>query len=373
MLVGVPKEIKSQENRVGLVPSSVREIIRTGSSVIVEKGAGLGIGISDEDYRNAGAEVVDSADEIFANAELIVKVKEPQPIECKRLREGQTLFTYLHLAPDPQQTRLLMESGVTAIAYETVTENNGGLPLLAPMSQVAGRMSIQAGAHCLEMAQGGSGVLLGGVPGVAAATVVVIGGGVVGTNAVRMAMGMEARVIVLDRSLQRLNELDFQFGSKLNTVYSTADAIEHYVTQADLVIGAVLVPGASAPRLVPRSMLKAMRPGSVLVDVAIDQGGCFETSRPTTHQEPTYVVDNVVHYCVANMPGAVPRTSTFALNNATLPFVLNIVTKGTKLALLDDQHLLNGLNVHQGKITYEAVARELGNAHTPPAIALAGK
>jgi alanine dehydrogenase len=266
-----------------------------------------------------------------------------------------------------------MESGVTAIAYETVTENNGGLPLLAPMSQVAGRMSIQAGAHCLEMAQGGSGVLLGGVPGVAAATVVVIGGGVVGTNAVRMAMGMEARVIVLDRSLQRLNELDFQFGSKLNTVYSTADAIEHYVTQADLVIGAVLVPGASAPRLVPRSMLKSMRPGSVLVDVAIDQGGCFETSRPTTHQEPTYVVDNVVHYCVANIPGAVPRTSTFALNNATLPFVLNIVTKGTKLALLDDQHLLNGLNVHQGKITYEAVARELGNAHTPPAIALAGK
>jgi len=373
MLVGLPKEIKSQENRVGLVPSSVREIIRTGSSVIVEKGAGLGIGISDEDYRNAGAEVVDSADEIFANAELIVKVKEPQPIECKRLREGQTLFTYLHLAPDPQQTRLLMESGVTAIAYETVTENNGGLPLLAPMSQVAGRMSIQAGAHCLEMAQGGSGVLLGGVPGVAAATVVVIGGGVVGTNAVRMAMGMEARVIVLDRSLQRLNELDFQFGSKLNTVYSTADAIEHYVTQADLVIGAVLVPGASAPRLVPRSMLKSMRPGSVLVDVAIDQGGCFETSRPTTHQEPTYVVDNVVHYCVANIPGAVPRTSTFALNNATLPFVLNIVTKGTKLALLDDQHLLNGLNVHQGKITYEAVARELGNAHTPPAIALAGK
>lgn len=373
MLVGVPKEIKSQENRVGLVPSSVREIIRTGSSVIVEKGAGLGIGISDEDYRNAGAEVVDSADEIFANAELIVKVKEPQPIECKRLREGQTLFTYLHLAPDPQQTRLLMESGVTAIAYETVTENNGGLPLLAPMSQVAGRMSIQAGAHCLEMAQGGSGVLLGGVPGVAAATVVVIGGGVVGTNAVRMAMGMEARVIVLDRSLQRLNELDFQFGSKLNTVYSTADAIEHYVTQADLVIGAVLVPGASAPRLVPRSMLKSMRPGSVLVDVAIDQGGCFETSRPTTHQEPTYVVDNVVHYCVANMPGAVPRTSTFALNNATLPFVLNIVTKGTKLALLDDQHLLNGLNVHQGKITYEAVARELGNAYTPSAIALAGK
>lgn len=373
MLVGVPKEIKSQENRVGLVPSSVREIIRAGSQVIVEKGAGLGIGISDEDYQNAGAEVVPSADEVFAKAELIVKVKEPQPIECKRLREGQTLFTYLHLAPDPQQTRLLMESGVTAIAYETVTEDNGGLPLLAPMSQVAGRMSIQAGAHCLEMAQGGSGVLLGGVPGVAAATVVVIGGGVVGTNAVRMAMGMEARVVVLDRSIQRLNELDFQFGSKLNTVYSTSDAIEHYVQHADLVIGAVLVPGASAPKLVPRSMLKSMRPGSVLVDVAIDQGGCFETSRPTTHQEPTYVVDNVVHYCVANMPGAVPRTSTFALNNATLPFVLNIVSKGTKLALLDDKHLLNGLNIHQGKVTYEAVARELNSDYTPASIALSGK
>jgi alanine dehydrogenase len=373
MLVGVPKEIKSQENRVGLVPSSVREIIRAGSQVLVEQGAGLGIGISDDDYRQAGAEVVSNADDVFANAELIVKVKEPQPIECKRLREGQTLFTYLHLAPDPQQTRLLMESGVTAIAYETVTENNGGLPLLAPMSQVAGRMSIQAGAHCLERAQGGSGVLLGGVPGVAAATVVVIGGGVVGTNAVRMAMGMEARVVVLDRSLQRLNELDFQFGSKINTVYSTVDAIEHYIKRADLVIGAVLVPGASAPKLVTRSMLKSMRPGSVLVDVAIDQGGCFETSRPTTHQEPTYVVDNVVHYCVANMPGAVPRTSTFALNNATLPFVLNIVTKGTKLALLDDKHLLNGLNIHQGKVTYEAIARELSCGYTPAAIALAGK
>jgi alanine dehydrogenase len=373
MLVGVPREIKSQENRVGLVPSSVREIVRSGSHVLVEKGAGLGIGISDDDYRNAGAEVVPNAEDIFAQAELIVKVKEPQPIECKRLREGQTLFTYLHLAPDPQQTRLLMESGVTAIAYETVTENSGGLPLLSPMSQVAGRMSIQAGAHCLEMAQGGSGVLLGGVPGVASGTVVVIGGGVVGTNAVRMAMGMEARVIVLDRSLQRLNELDFQFGSKINTVYSTVDALERYIKQADLVIGAVLVPGAAAPKLVTRAMLKSMRPGSVLVDVAIDQGGCFETSRPTTHQEPTYVVDNVVHYCVANMPGAVPRTSTFALNNATLPFVLSIVTKGTKLALLDDKHLLNGLNVHQGKVTYEAVAREMDCSYTPATIALAGK
>lgn len=360
MLVGVPKEIKSQENRVGLVPSSVREIIRAGASVIVEKNAGLGIGITDEDYRNAGADIVDTADEIFARAELIVKVKEPQPIECKRLREGQTLFTYLHLAPDPQQTRLLKESGVTAIAYETVTQNDGGLPLLTPMSQVAGRMSIQAGAHCLEMAQGGSGVLLGGVPGVASAKVVVIGGGVVGTNAVRMAMGMEAHVTVLDRSLSRLRELDFQFGSKLNTIYATEDAIERYVTRADLVIGAVLVPGAAAPKLVTKAMLKDMRPGSVVVDVAIDQGGCFETSHPTTHQEPTYVVDNVVHYCVANMPGAVPRTSTFALNNATLPFIISLVTKGVKLALLSDGHLLNGLNVHKGMITYEAVARDLG-------------
>ncbi|QDP72969.1 alanine dehydrogenase [Legionella israelensis] len=360
MLVGVPKEIKSQENRVGLVPSSVREIVRAGSSVVIEKEAGLGIGISDEDFRAAGAEIVDTAEEIFARADLIIKVKEPQPVECKSLREGQTIFTYLHLAPDPQQTRLLKESGVTAIAYETVTQNDGGLPLLTPMSQVAGRMSIQAGAHCLEMAQGGSGVLLGGVPGVASANVVVIGGGVVGTNAVRMAMGMEAHVTVLDKSLPRLRELDFQFGSKLNTIYATVDSIEHYVTNADLVIGAVLVPGSAAPKLVTREMLKAMRPGSVVVDVAIDQGGCFETSRPTTHHEPTYVVENVVHYCVANMPGAVPRTSTFALNNATLPFIISLVTKGVKLALLSDGHLLNGLNVHKGMITHEAVARDLG-------------
>lgn len=370
MLVGVPREIKSQENRVGLVPSSVREIVRTGSQVMIEQGAGLGIGIPDESYVAAGAEIVDSADEIFARAELIVKVKEPQPIECKRLREGQTLFTYLHLAPDPQQTRMLKESGVTAIAYETVTQADGGLPLLTPMSQVAGRMSIQAGAHCLEMAQGGSGILLGGVPGVASANVVVIGGGVVGSNAVRMAMGTEARVIVLDKSLTRLRELDFQFGSKLTTIYATEDSIEHYVKRADLVVGAVLVPGAAAPKLVNRTMLKAMRPGSVVVDVAIDQGGCFETSRPTTHHEPTYLVDNVVHYCVANMPGAVPRTSTFALNNATLPFVLSLVTKGPKLALLSDPHLLNGLNVHKGMITYEAVARDLGYEYVTAKAAL---
>ncbi|WP_019217365.1 alanine dehydrogenase [Legionella tunisiensis] len=372
MFVGVPKEIKPQENRVGLVPGSVKEIVRAGSTVLVEKGAGLGIGISDEQYHTAGAEIVATADEVFERAELIVKVKEPQPVECRRLREGQTLFTYLHLAPDPQQTRLLKESGATAIAYETVTQNDGGLPLLTPMSQVAGRMSIQAGAHCLEMAQGGSGVLLGGVPGVAPANVVVIGGGVVGSNAVRMAMGMEARVTVIDKSLSRLRELDFQFGSKLNTIYATVEALEHYVAEADLVIGAVLVPGASAPKLVTRTMLKTMRPGSVVVDVAIDQGGCFETSRATTHHEPTYMVEDVVHYCVANMPGAVPRTSTFALNNATLSFVMSLVTKGVKLALLSDGHLLNGLNVHRGMITYEAVARELGYEYVAATDALAG-
>lgn len=371
MNVGVPKEIKPQENRVGLVPESVSEIRRLGGVVFVEQGAGLGIGISDDHYRAAGAEILQTADEIYDRADLIIKVKEPQPIECHRLREGQTLFTYLHLAADPEQTRLLKESGVTAIAYETVTQDDGGLPLLIPMSQVAGRMSIQAGAHCLEMAQGGSGVLLGGVPGVAAANVVVIGGGVVGTNAVRMAMGMEARVIVLDKSLPRLRELDFQFGAKLNTIYATADAIDHYVSSADLVIGAVLVPGAAAPKLLNRAVLKAMRPGSVVVDVAIDQGGCFETSRATTHQDPTYVVDGVVHYCVANMPGAVPRTSTYALNNATLPFVISLVTKGVSNALSSDLHLLNGLNVHKGMITYEAIARDLGYEYTPALQALA--
>jgi alanine dehydrogenase len=370
MLVGVPKEIKSQENRVGLVPASVREIIKTGGKVLVEKNAGIGIGITDDQYEASGAELVETSDEVFSRAELIVKVKEPQPVECRQLREGQTIFTYLHLAPDPQQTRLLKESGVTAIAYETVTQFDGGLPLLTPMSQVAGRMSIQAGAHCLEMAQGGSGILLGGVPGVCPADVLVIGGGVVGSNAVRMAMGMEAHVTVIDKSLTRLRELDFQFGSKLTTIYATTEALEHYIAQADLVVGAVLVPGAAAPVLVTRAMLSQMRPGSVVVDVAIDQGGCFETSRPTTHHEPTFVVEGVVHYCVANMPGAVPKTSTFALNNATLPFVLSLVNKGVKLALLNDEHLLNGLNVHQGMITYEAVARGLGYDYVPPIEAL---
>lgn len=370
MIIGVPKEIKLFENRVGLIPASVREVIRAGGVVLVEKHAGLGIGITDDDYRVVGAQVLDTAEEIYERADLIVKVKEPQPIECRQLREGQTLFTYLHLAPDPLQTRLLIESGVTAIAYETVTQPNGGLPLLTPMSQVAGRMSIQAGAHCLESAQGGSGILLGGVPGVAPARVVVLGGGVVGTNALRVAIGMEASVTVIDKSLQRLQELDSQFGSKLNTIYSTEEAIEHYVTSADLVIGAVLTPGAASPKLVTRMMLQKMRPRSVLVDVAIDQGGCCETSHATTHQEPTYVVDDIVHYCVANMPGAVPRTSTFALNNATLPFVLSLVTKGVKPALLSDPYFLNGLNINRGKVTYEAVARDLSYEYVAPRDAL---
>lgn len=370
IVVGVPKEIKPQENRVGLIPGSIKEIIHAGGSVIVEKDAGKGIGITDAQYMQAGAEIVTKAEEVFERANLIVKVKEPQPVECRRLREGQTLFTYLHLAPDPEQAKLLVESGVTAIAYETVTQADGGLPLLTPMSQVAGRMSIQAGAHCLEMAQGGSGVLLGGVPGVAPANVVVIGGGVVGTNALRMAIGMESRVTVIDKSLSRLRELDMQFGPKLNTIYATVEALEHYVATADLVIGAVLVPGAAAPKLVTRAMLKSMRPGSVVADVAIDQGGCFETSRPTTHQEPTYMEEGIVHYCVANMPGAVPRTSTFALNNATLPFVLSLVTKGIQYALQADGHLMNGLNVHKGMVTYEAVARELGYDYVPAADAL---
>ena len=359
MLIGVPGEIKEKEFRVGLTTGSVKELLHNGHQVIVQSKAGGGIGLTDAMYREAGAEIVDAAAEIFERAEMVVKVKEPQPDECRMLREGQVLFTYLHLAPDPEQTRLLVESGCVAIAYETVTADDKTLPLLSPMSEVAGRMSIQAGAHCLEKESGGSGMLLGGVPGVEAAHVVVIGGGVVGTNAVRMAMGMEATVTVLDRSLSRLKELDFQFGCMLNTVYSTRESLWKYVTGADLVVGAVLVPGAAAPKLVSRDMLKEMRDGSVLVDVAIDQGGCFETSRPTTHSAPTYVEEGVVHYCVANMPGGVSRTSTFALNNATLPFVLDLANKGYRAALMDDHHLRNGLNVHFGRVTYEAVATAL--------------
>ena len=359
MLIGVPKEIKIHEYRVGLTPSSLYELIHNGHEAIVQTDAGRAIGLDDDDYRAVGAAVVDSAEEVFARADMVVKVKEPQPAECKMLREGQVLFTYLHLAPDPEQTKGLIESGCIAIAYETVTDDHGGLPLLAPMSEVAGRMSIQAGAHCLEMEQGGRGMLLGGVPGVTAASVVIIGGGVVGTNAARMAMGLEAKVTVLDRSVRRLQELDTLFGPRLNTIYSTVEAVETLVRDADLVIGAVLVPGAEAPRLITRPMIAGMHRGSVIVDVAIDQGGCAETSKATTHADPTYVVDDVVHYCVANMPGAVARTSTFALNNATLPFAVALADKGYRQALRDDAHLMNGLNVHRGQVTYEAVARDL--------------
>lgn len=370
MRIGVPREIKNHEYRVGLVPAGVRELVHHGHEVMVETKAGFGIGLDDDAYTAAGATIAPDAETVFAEAEMVVKVKEPQAEEIARLREGQILFTYLHLAPDLPQTRGLVDSGCTAIAYETVTDARGGLPLLAPMSEVAGRMSIQAGAHCLEKAQGGSGVLLGGVPGVATGKVVILGGGVVGTNAARMAMGLEARVTVLDRSLKRLNELDMQFGPTLNTIYSTIDAVEEYVLDADLVIGAVLIPGAAAPRLVTRNMISRMRRGSVLVDVAIDQGGCFETSRATTHAEPTYVVDEVVHYCVANMPGGVARTSTFALNNATLPFTLAIANKGWRVALDQDEHLRAGLNVHTGTVNYKAVAEAHGLAYVAPEEAL---
>ena len=356
MRIGAPKEIKNHEYRVGLTPSSVRELIAHGHEVFVEHLAGDAIGLHDEMYARVGASILSSAEEVFASADMIVKVKEPQPVEIRRLRPGQTLFTYLHLAPDPEQTRALLSSGAIAIAYETVTDARGGLPLLAPMSEVAGRMSIQAGAHCLEIAQGGRGMLLGGVPGVPAAKVVVLGGGVVGTNAARMAMGLEAHVTVLDVSLHRLNELDLQFGAMLNTIYSTIDAIEEQVVAADLVIGGVLLPGAAAPKLITRKMVGQMKKGSVIVDVAIDQGGCAETSHPTTHADPTYRVHDVVHYCVANMPGAVARTSTFALNNATLPFTLMLADMGADAAMKRNAHLRAGLNVYKNTLTYGAVA-----------------
>jgi alanine dehydrogenase len=370
MLIGVPKEIKNHEYRIGLTPAGARELIANGHQVMVQQDGGKSIGLTDEMYRKAGAEIVATAKEIFDRAEMIIKVKEPQPAECAMLRRGQVLYTYLHLAPDPEQTKALVASGVTAIAYETVTDRKGGLPLLAPMSEVAGRMSIQAGAHALEKAQGGSGVLLGGVPGVKPAEVMVIGGGVVGINAARMAMGLNAHVTILDRSLDRLRYLDEVYGDKLTTIYSTHDAIEERLPDTDLVIGAVLVPGAAAPKLISRAQLSLMRPGSVLVDVAIDQGGCFETSKATTHQNPTYEVDGIIHYCVANMPGGVARTSTFALTNATLPFALQLANKGARQAMLDDPHLLEGLNVHEGKVTYEAVARDLGYDYVSAAEAL---
>jgi len=371
MLIGVPKEIKNHEYRVGLTPGSVRELVEYGHKVLVESRAGAGIRMNDGDYRTAGAEIVNDAAEIFARAEMIVKVKEPQPQECALLREGQVLFTYLHLAPDPEQARQLLKSGVIGIAYETVTGPGNTLPLLAPMSEVAGRLSIQAGAHCLEKANGGAGLLLGGVPGVEKANVLIIGGGVVGENAAAMALGMEADVTILDRSLPRLRMLDMGFQGKVRCIYSTRDTIEKYALDADLVVGAVLIPGGTAPKLLTRDIIKRMRPGSVVVDVAIDQGGCFETSRPTTHQDPTYVIDEVVHYCVANMPGAVPRTSTFALNNATLPFTMALATRGCKQALLRDPDLRAGLNVYKGRITHKAVAEALGIAYQSPEEALA--
>ncbi len=359
MIVGVPKEIKNHEYRVGLTPGSVREYVARGHDVIAETNCGLGIGADDHAYRSAGATVVDTAEEVFAKADMIVKVKEPQPAEWAQLQEGQILYTYLHLAPDPEQTKGLLESGCTAIAYETVTDNHGGLPLLAPMSEVAGRLSLQASATALQKANGGRGVLLGGVPGVAPGKVVIIGGGVVGTNAAMMAVGMGAQVTILDRSLQRMRQLDEHFESRLTTRFSTKEALEEEVYSADVVVGAVLIPGAAAPKLVTREMLSGMKPGAVLCDVAIDQGGCFETSKATTHADPIYDVDGIVHYCVANMPGAVPLTSSLALNNATLPFGLALADEGLG-ALKRDTNLANGLNVHKGKITNLAVAEALG-------------
>ncbi len=371
MRIGVPKEIKTREYRVGMVPASVREAVRHGHEVLVQAGAGADIGHPDAAYRAAGAAIAPDAASVFEGAELIVKVKEPQPGEILMLRPGQVLFTYLHLAADKPQAEGLMRSGATAIAYETVTDRDGRLPLLAPMSEVAGRMSVHVGAHCLEKEQGGEGVLLGGVPGVPAAKVVVLGGGVSGGNAARVAAGMEAQVTVIDRSLARLQELDLVFGARIRTLFATADAIESEVAAADLVIGAVLVPGAAAPKLVSKALVGQMRPGAVIVDIAIDQGGCCETSHATTHDEPTYLAEGVVHYCVANMPGAVARTAAAALNNATLPAILAIADQGWRAALRADPHLAAGLNVHGGQLTHEAVARDLGFTALPLSRALA--
>ena len=365
MLLGVPKEIKVHEYRVGLTPASVREAVEHGHEVLLQSGAGLGIGAEDDDYVRAGARIVADAAEVFAKAELIVKVKEPLAVERAQMRAGQVLFTYLHLAPDPEQCRDLMARGSVCIAYETVTQPGGGLPLLAPMSEVAGRMALQAGAHCLEKTYGGLGMLPGGVPGVPPAKVTILGAGTVGANAVRVAVGMGAQVAVLDRDIHRLRALDAEYGGRVTTVFSTRDTIERHVLNADLVIGAVLVPGAQAPKLVGRELVARMRPGAVLVDVAIDQGGCFETSHPTTHAEPTFVHDGVIHYCVANMPGAVPRTSALALNNATLPYLLALADRGWVRALGNDPGLLNGLNVLRGRVTHRAVAEALGHDYHP--------
>jgi alanine dehydrogenase len=360
MLVGVPKEIKNQESRVGLTPASVKELVLRGHQVLVQQNAGAAIGLTDGMYEGAGATIVSTAKEIFERAEMIVKVKEPQPEECAMLRKDQILYTYLHLAPDPEQTKALVKSGAVCIAYETITGPNGGLPLLAPMSEVAGRMSVQAGAAHLEKSKGGMGLLLGGVPGVAPGHIAIIGAGVVGTNALQMAMGIGARVTILDKNVDRLRQIDFAYGNRVSTMYSNAHSLEEAVLSADLVIGGVLVPGAAAPKLVTADMVRRMKPGSVVVDVAIDQGGCFETSHATTHEKPTYVVDGVVHYCVANMPGAVARTSTFALNNATIGHAVALADKGWRKALAANPHLKNGLNVCQGHVTYEAVAHGLG-------------
>ncbi len=370
MHVGCPKEIKPQEYRVGLTPNAAREAVNHGHKVTVETSAGIGAGFPDEDYIAAGANVVGTAAEVFEIADMIVKVKEPQPVERKMLRDGQILFTYLHLAPDPEQTKDLMESGATCIAYETVTDDRGGLPLLAPMSEVAGRLAPQVGAWTLQKANGGRGVLMGGVPGVGPARVVVIGGGVVGTHAARIAAGMGADVTVLDRSLPRLRYLDDVFGNVFKSSYASAGNTIELAQQADMIIGAVLIPGAAAPKLISRAQLSELKPGAALVDVAIDQGGCFETSRATTHQDPIYDVDGIMHYCVANMPGAVARTSTIALGNATMPFMLSLADKGWRQACEEDHHLLNGLNVHAGQLTYYAVGKALGIDVISPALAL---
>ena len=366
MKVGVPKEIKVLEYRVGMIPSGVKELVDEGHEVFVETNAGMGIGMTDQDYIDAGATILSTPEEVFDISELIIKVKEPQLNECEMLKTGQVLFTYLHLAADPEQAAALVKSGVTAIAYETVTADNGSLPLLTPMSAVAGRLSIQAGAYALQKANGGRGVLLGGVPGVKAGQVLIIGGGVSGAHAAEMAVGLGAQVTILDLSSDRLNELSNKFGDKVSTRVSSKELINELVIESDVVIGAVLVAGAAAPKLVTKEHVKQMRPGSVMVDISIDQGGCFETSKPTTHAEPTYIVDDVVHYCVTNMPGAVPRTSTFALTNETLPFIKSLANRGWQSALKNDQHLKNGLNVHEGSINFEAVADELGYSYKSP-------
>ena len=366
MKVGVPKEIKVLEYRVGMIPSGVKELVNEGHEVFVETDAGMGIGMTDQDYIDAGASILSTPEEVFDISELIIKVKEPQLNECRMLKSGQVLFTYLHLAADPEQAAALVKSGVTAIAYETVTADNGSLPLLTPMSAVAGRLSIQAGAYALQKANGGRGVLLGGVPGVKAGQVLIIGGGVSGAHAAEMAVGLGAQVTILDLSSDRLNELSNKFGDKVSTRVSSKELIKELVIESDLVIGAVLVAGAAAPKLVTKEHVKQMRPGSVMVDISIDQGGCFETSKPTTHAEPMYIVDDVVHYCVTNMPGAVLRTSTFALTNETLPFIKSLANRGWQSALKNDQHLKNGLNVHEGSINFEAVADELGYSYKSP-------